>query len=86
MEGRYMMQQTMMELANPFDVIAKAHGRCLVKYIIIGSTSSNPQYILRQYDTGFHRVVDMTEIAEYGNPSAGESLIPKTPEEWQKHG
>lgn len=77
-----MMQQTMMELANPFDVQVKKLGYGLVKYIIIGSTSSNPQYIVRLYHSGIHRVVDMTEIREYGNPSAGENLIPEIPDDW----
>ncbi len=74
----------MLEVANPFDVYAKKFGHSLVRFIITGSTSSNPQYIIRVYHTGEHRVVDMTEIREYGNPSAGESLIPQIPPEWEK--
>ena len=77
-----MVQQTMLELANPFDCYVKKLGHGLVKYIIIGSTSSNPQYIVRFYHSGDHRVVDMTEMKEYGNPSAGENLIPDIPESW----
>jgi hypothetical protein len=77
------MWQTMMELSNPFDAYAKQLGRCLVKYIVLGSTSSNPQYIVRLYHSGDHRVIDMTEIKEYGNPSAGESIIPEMPEDWK---
>lgn len=77
-----MIQQTLLEISNPFDVYAKGHGYSLVKFLIAGSSSSNPQYIIKVYHTGIHAVVDMKDIREYGNPAAGESLEPIIPGEW----
>lgn len=72
----------MHEVVNPFDVYVRCLGHGLVRLIIAGSTSSNPQYLVRLYGSGQHRVVDMVDLIEYGNPSAGESLVPPIPEGW----
>lgn len=77
-----MIVQSMHEVVNPFDVYVRGLGEGLVRFIFPGSTSSNPQYLVRLYGSGFHRVVDMRDIIEYGNPSAGEPLVPPIPEEW----
>lgn len=77
-----MIIQTTHEVVNPFDVYVRKLGPALVRYIFTGSTSSNPQYLVRVYSSGQHRVVDMTDLVEYGNPSAGESLVPPIPEGW----
>lgn len=77
-----MTHQTILEVSNPFDVYVKELGEAMVKFIILGSTSSNPQYIVRLYGSGFNRVVDMRDIIEYGNPTTGEPLIPSIPIEW----
>jgi hypothetical protein len=79
-----MIHQTVLEISNPFDCEVRGHGYCMAKFLILGSTSGNPQYIIRQYHTGMHTVVDMKDLREYGNPSAGELLTPKIPEEWTK--
>lgn len=77
-----MIVQTMHEVVNPFDVYVRTLGRGLVRFLIAGSTSSNPQYLVRLYHSGQHRVVDMVDLVEYGNPSAGEALVPPLPEGW----
>lgn len=77
-----MIVQSMHEVVNPFDVYVRKLGPALVRFIIAGSTSSNPQYVVRVYGTGEHRVVDMRDLLEYGNPSAGEALVPPIPEGW----
>ena len=77
-----MIQQAIHEVVNPFDVYVRGLGEGLVRFIFPGSTSSNPQYLVRLYGSGLHRVVDMRDIIEYGNPSAGEPLVPPIPEEW----
>lgn len=79
-----MTHQTILEVSNPFDVYVKELGEAMVKFIILGSTSSNPQYIVRLYGSGNHRVADMRDIKEYGNPTAGEPLTPPIPESWIK--
>jgi len=70
------------EVENPFDVWVRQLGHGMVKFIMWGSTSSNPQYLVRFYHTGVHRVIDMVDLVEYGNPSAGEDLKPTVPEGW----
>jgi hypothetical protein len=46
--------------------------------MIAGSIHSNPQFIIRLYNTGDVRTVDQNDIKIYGNPTAGESLLPKS--------
>ena len=77
-----MIVQTMHEVLNPFDVHVRRLGPALVRMIFSGSTSSNPQYLVRLYSSGQHRVVDMVDLIEYGNPSAGEPLVPPIPDGW----
>ena len=77
-----MIVQTIHEVVNPFDVSVKRLGRGLVRFLFAGSTSSNPQYLVRLYGSGQHRVVDMVDLVEYGNPSTGEPLTPPIPEDW----
>jgi len=77
-----MTQQTMMELANPFDAFAKHIGYVLVKYMTIGSSSSNPQFLVKVYHSGDLRTVDQNDLKEYGNPAAGEKLVPHIPLDW----
>jgi hypothetical protein len=76
------IQQAIHEVVNPFDVYVRRLGHGLVRFLIAGSTSSNPQYLVRLYGSGQHRVVDMVDILEYGNPSAGEPLQPPIPDGW----
>jgi hypothetical protein len=45
--------------------------------MIAGSIHSNPQFVVRFYHTGELRTVDQNDIRVYGNPTTGESLIPK---------
>lgn len=77
-----MMQQTMLEIANPFDAYAKKLGYCLVMFMVIGSCTSNPQFIVRIYNTGELRTVDQNDLRVFGNPSAGEKLTPDIPKDW----
>lgn len=76
--------QTLLELANPFDVSVKGLGPATVMFLIAGSNTSNPQFIVRLYDTGMVRTVDQNDISIYGNPAAGQSLVPNLPEGWNK--
>lgn len=76
------MIQTIHEIENPFDAFARQLGHCLVKFMIAGSTSSNPQFLVRIYHTGDLRTVDQNDLKEYGNPTAGESLTPPIPLDW----
>jgi hypothetical protein len=55
----------------------KELGYGVALFLIAGSIHSNPQFIIRFYNTGILRTVDQNDIIVYGNPTAGESLIPK---------
>lgn len=79
-----MITQTIHEVHNPFDVYVRKLGEGLVLFMIAGSVSSNPQFIVRLYHSGDIRTVDQNDVKMYGNPTAGESLIPQIPEEWKK--
>jgi hypothetical protein len=52
-------------------------GYGMALFMIVGSVHSNPQFIVRFYNTGELRTVDQNDLVVYGNPTAGESLIPK---------
>jgi len=79
-----MITQTIHEIHNPFDAYAKELGECLVLFMIAGSVTSNPQFIVRIYHTGQMRTVDQNDLIVYGNPTAGEVLVPELPTEWIK--
>lgn len=78
-----MMIQTVHEIVNPFDAYAKELGDCLVMFMITGSVTSNPQFIVRIYHSGIIRTVDQNDLLLYGNPTAGESLVPPIPDDWK---
>ena len=78
-----MITQTIHEINNPFDVYVKHLGHCLAIFLIAGSVTSNPQFIVRRYHTGEMRTVDQNDLLMYGNPSAGENLSPEIPENWK---
>lgn len=78
------MQQTIHEVQNPFDAYARKLGYCLVMFLIIGSVTSNPQFIVRIYESGIIRTVDQNDLILYGNPTAGENLVPDIPKDWLK--
>jgi hypothetical protein len=75
--------QTVHEIHNPFDAFAKQLGECLVMFMITGSVTSNPQFIVRIYHTGLIRTVDQNDLIVYGNPTTGESLTPPIPDDWK---
>jgi hypothetical protein len=75
--------QTLLELANPFDAYAKKLGYCLVMFMIAGSSTSNPQFVVKLYHSGDLRTVDQNDLKVYGNPAAGEKLEPEIPEDWK---
>jgi hypothetical protein len=79
-----MITQTIHEIHNPFDAYARELGECLVLFLISGSVSSNPQFIVRVYHSGIIRTVDQNDLILYGNPTAGEQLIPEIPLSWKK--
>jgi len=71
-----MMYQTIHEIMNPFDVETPL-GYGVALFMISGSVHSNPQFIIRFYNTGEVRTVDQNDIKIYGNPTAGEKLKPE---------
>ena len=79
-----MITQTIHEIHNPFDVYVKKLGHGLAMFVFAGSVTSNPQFIVKFYDTGELRTIDQNDLRLYGNPSAGESLIPDIPSDWKK--
>jgi hypothetical protein len=70
-----MIVQTIHEILNPFDVETPL-GYGVAIFMIGGSIHSNPQFIIRLYDTGDIRTVDQNDVKIYGNPTTGEPLIP----------
>jgi len=74
--------QTIHEITNPFDVYVRELGHSLALFLIAGSVTSNPQFIVRIYNTGELRTVDQNDLRMYGNPTAGEKLVPEIPKEW----
>ena len=71
-----MIYQTIHEVMNPFDVDTPL-GYGVVLFMIAGSIHSNPQFIVRFYNTGEVRTVDQNDIRIYGNPTTGEPLKPQ---------
>ena len=72
-----MIYQTIHEVMNPFDVETPL-GYGVVLFMIAGSIHSNPQFIVRFYNTGEVRTVDQNDIRIYGNPTTGEPLKPQS--------
>lgn len=73
-----MIVQTIHEILNPFDVHEQKHGYGVALFMIAGSIHSNPQFIVRFYDTGILRTCDQNDLVVYGNPTAGEKLTPES--------
>lgn len=71
-----MIVQTIHEILNPFDVDTPL-GYGVALFMISGSIHSNPQFVVRMYETGIVRTVDQNDIKIYGNPTTGEPLKPK---------
>ena len=86
-----MIIQTIHEIVNPFDVEVRKLGHGVALFMIAGSIHSNPQFIIRFYNTGEVRTVDQNDIQIYGNPTTGEPLTPtqvdapKTQDKAPKH-
>lgn len=72
-----MIYQTVHEIMNPFDVDTPL-GYGVALFMITGSIHSNPQFIVRFYDTGIVRTIDQNDIKIYGNPTTGENIKPKS--------
>lgn len=76
--------QTLLELANPFDAYAKNLGDCLVMFVVAGSSTSNPQFIVRLYSNNDLRTVDQNDLKVYGNPgNSADKFLPEIPNEWK---
>lgn len=71
-----MIVQTIHEILNPFDVKTPL-GYGVALFMIAGSIHSNPQFVVKMYDTGILRTIDQNDIKVYGNPSNGEKLNPQ---------
>lgn len=70
-----MIIQSIHEIVNPFDVETPL-GYGVALFIISGSIHSNPQFIVRIYNSGIIRTIDQNDIRIYGNPTTGEPLKP----------
>lgn len=73
-----MIFQVIHEIMNPFDVEVDGLGYGVALFLIAGSIHSNPQFIVKFYQTGELRTIDQNDILVYGNPSAGEKLKPSS--------
>ena len=71
-----MIVQTVHEILNPFDVEVKKLGYAVALFMIVGSIHSNPQFIVRFYNTGQLRTIDQNDLSVDGNPTAVEDLVP----------
>ena len=71
-----MIVQTIHEILNPFDVQTPI-GYGVALFMVAGSIHSNPQFVVKMYDTGILRTIDQNDIKVYGNPSNGEKLNPQ---------
>jgi hypothetical protein len=78
-----MITQTIHEIQNPFDVYVRKLGHGVAMFMISGSITSNPQFMVRLYNSGDMRTVDQNDIKIYGNPTVGESLVPPIPKDWK---
>jgi hypothetical protein len=78
-----MMQQTLLEINSPFDVHCPL-GYGVALFLVAGSFTSNPQFIVKLYNTGEVKSVDTNDIRIYGSPSYGEALKPEIPNGWKK--
>ena len=73
------MIQTIHEIQDPFDVKTPL-GEGTALFLIAGSMHSNPNFIVRLYESGDLRTFDQNDIKVYGNPMQGNAwdLEPKT--------
>ena len=62
---------------------ARKLGYCLVMFMIVGSPTSNPQFLIRIYGSGQLRMVDQNDLLIYGNPMIDQPLNPIIPEDWK---
>lgn len=77
--------QTMLEVGDRFDIFARELGHGVAMFMIAGSTTSNPSFICKIYETGQLRLVDLADLVVYGNPGdANDTFIPPIPESWKK--
>jgi hypothetical protein len=71
------MTQLIHEIADPFDVNTPL-GSGVAMFLIAGSIHANPQFIVRLYESGKLRVVDMLDIEVAANPSWDVIKKPET--------
>jgi len=71
-----MINQTIHEIFNPFDVETPL-GYGVALFFISGSIHSNPQFVIKFYNTGIVRTVDQNDIKIFGNPTSGEKINPQ---------
>lgn len=62
------MTQLIHEIQDQFDVDTPL-GKGVALFLIAGSIHANPQFIVRLYESGNVRVVDMIDIKVANNPS-----------------
>ncbi len=77
------MIQTIHEVMDRFDGYAKNLGDCTIYFLFAGSSTCNPQFMVRLHGTGDMRMVDQNDVKVYGNPQTGEPLTPFIPEDWK---
>lgn len=76
------MIQTIHEIEDRFDGYAKGLGDCTVYFLFSGSSTCNPQFMVRIHTSGDMRMVDQNDLKVYGNPQYGEPLVPQMPADW----
>lgn len=74
------MQQTILELANPFDAYVRKAGPCLVLFLITATYSTSSHFIVKLYSTGELRTVDQQDLRVFGDQ---EYLNNNIPEDWK---
>ena len=79
-----MTQQTLLEISDRFDVHTPL-GYGLAMFLVCGSSTSNPQLIVKLYNSGILKSFDLNDIRVYGSPSYGEDIKPQIPENWIKN-
>lgn len=52
-------------------------------FMFIGCITANPSFLVKIYSDGIMRVVDIMDMALYGNPQYGEALEPPIIKKWK---
>lgn len=76
--------QTLLEISDRFDVYVKQLGEGTAMFLVSGSTTTNPAFIVKLKHSGLVRQVSQVDLVIYGDPGDGEPLVPEIPKDWLK--